>query len=247
MKKILFTTAIISLLFAGCDKDKEDPNDPSTEAVKKLPSKIGSTDYQYDDFNRLVKIGDLEITYNANHNPVRFNNGSASADIKYIDNSVIFSSDYYWLFSNDSLTLDANGQLVRRLREIYGSGYEIWDFTYNSNGNITEITRTYYRNNLTGYDEIVYTYTYTYSNIKSIWRHVNTPDWFFAYLAGELYFPLKKGYMPLQTQYTGFSTTMRKHAYLQDSDGYVIQWDMERTENGNETTEVYTIEYVPAK
>jgi YD repeat-containing protein len=267
MKKLLFTTAIISLLFAGCNKDNngDDPNDPSTERVKKLPSRIIVTNFlhidtinfQYDDQNRLTKITDRwsenTITYNVSGNPINVIWRWLPTGIHYTTplqhrGNQIFTYAYSPVGRyDDTLTIDANGRLEKSSTRTY---------IYSSNGNLT---------NIISFGNDTVKFEYANSNARSIWRHINTPDWFLTYFLSDYgritdiilsFVPaIKIGFMPTQKKplYNLLHDNLVKYEYGFDSDGYVRQidqiesWiDWSGTEHTSITV-VYTIEYIPAR
>ena len=209
MRKILFTTAIISLLFASCDKER------SNKEIAKLPSKIASamsvwsfndipenwepnsfdtTIYQYDNLNRLTKIisgnDTIEIIYNRNeNNPIKTMRG------REVEYTFEYSHNQVTIYSNNLsyeheikivLTIDANGRITKEQRyNWYNDHYfsPIIKYSYNSNGNLIGLVPE------GGFYEE--THSFIYSNILSIWRDANVPDWFmYWYGIGS-----KKGYM----------------------------------------------------
>jgi len=282
MKKLLFLTAIISLLFVGCNNDNEndDPNDPSTETVRLLPSRmvkmlgqerVTEIHLEYDNFNRLVRIaevgeGAFEVAYNQDHTPATIKLGGATmATFQYYGNLVLVRSrieDYhYW--NIDTLTINTNGQLIRRRSSTFIDwseltpfrGYQFeCNFFYNAWGNVGRIEHSF-----VGFSSG--STNFGYSDIKSIFRHVNIPDWFLFYLNfyilnsarfsersiinNSFYldgFFNRTGYMisSINGDYVRFS-------YELDSDGYVIRMNREWRDNNRRNNDNWRIEYIPAK
>ena len=273
MKKILITTAIISLLFAGCNKEKD--------KVMKLPSKRTATTltssrhhplddtihFRYDDLNRLVSInnrhGSITITYNADHTPRRVVAGNWSYSgapnetifFQYDNNLVI--TTFCWTSCILTLTLNVDKQLMKWTVDCPEGDKFMKDFTYNSNGNIIKRKTWNSRDTIT---------TATYSDVKSIWRYVNIPDWFLFFFSNRYFFVFcvgddswsywgftKKGYMPSELESTPnyFPGRNRsKFAYELDADGYVRRMNSEHinTIYTNEKSVIEaTFEYVLAK
>ena len=265
MKKLLFTTAIISLLFAGCNKDNDpidEQDDPPTEQVKKLPSRmtlLSHADYyedndtttffiilEYDDSNRLVKqstlgrpngdIG-LEIWYNADNTPS-----------KMIEN---------WVDGTENQSLKTEFQYV---------GNSIFSITIRQgfcndttilklNGDqIVETVRcgrkevySYNSNgNVSQINSMDFEYSnimnFEYSNIKSIFRHTNTPDWFFLLMEERLGPFSKNGYMVSKMIWSNGHTN--SFVYKTNSDGYVAEMKIFENER---LVQTIGIEYIPAK
>ena len=268
MKKILFTTAIIGLLFAGCDKD---PNDPNGDEVKKLPSKMRwdyvgyeeihgyqfqplNWQFEYDDQNRLVMYdhafgegpySKTAIIYDEDGNPIRIGAGVEGSTFQYGDNQVLVSSDDGYYVEKDTLTINANGQLVSWSSN-YNYHHRTRNFTYNSNGNVIGIHEN-------REEEEDYIETFTYSDVRAIWRYVNVPDWFWMYAfvssSYNLFVGGTKGYMVSSAASGG------RCSYRLDADGYVRQVDVIGERRNNSTGEleatgsvlVVTFEYIPAK
>jgi len=257
MKKLLFTTAIVSLLFAGCDKNNngDDPNDPSTETVKLLPSKIingrDTTGFEYDGQNRLIRIvGMLQwssvtptvIMYDANNNPT--NVGGRS--FRYVGNQIFDTRlDGYSRERVDTLTINANGRL-EKIKEFV----TIKTFTYDSRGSLTKIVREH------DYGDEIYRDTIEFehanSNARSIWRHVNVPDWFVVYVLSDLsnfhhrtlsVTTTKNGLMPTLEQRFSWENEIR-FDYGIYPNGYISHITVA---SGSESPRIYAIEWIPAK
>jgi len=233
MKKFLtiVTTALIAIAVVSCNSEEK----PNNEEVRKLPSRTVEhlfdgelkieIEYFYDVRRRLIKIdrrqGEVvHITYNSDDLPIRVErHNDWRTDIVYQDNgkTIILSSvslflnpGYLW---TDTLWLNDKGQLIRFKRS---KGLNIDKvFSYDSNGNIATVT------GWIGYAE--------YSDIPSIWRHANIPDWFFYWLWYPNMFvmqPQRSGYM-----FSGFYYTL-------NADNYVTEI---KTKDGNIFLE---IEYI---
>ena len=263
MKKILFATAIIGLLFAGCDKDPNNGGDPETEAVRKLPSKmildnvLEVNSFEYDERNRLIRKIEpgsglsMTISYDVNDNPVRigygWNSESGTRTFQYSGNQIfVLRSDDYGS-RRDTLTIDVNGQLVELKWEQHGREImerrETQSFKYDSRGNLTDIVWISY-DTFTD-DTTTRKYTITHSEVKSLWRHINMPDWFWYYsffYGFDIFLGCKTGYMPSQIDFREYGAY--KYAYGLDADGYVRQMDMMAS---GSVFMVLTFEYIPAK
>jgi len=302
MKKLLFLTAIVSLLFVGCNNDNEnyDPNDPSRETVRKLPSRIVSDwgdsrndtiNFEYDDLNRLVRVTKTlwsrssspptftyTFTHNVNDEPIGFsvrNNGSSTGgSLLHSENQVVFEWTAY-----DTLILGANGRLERIVSRQWGGSKYTYNYTYNSDGNLTRVQRErkiwYAVGDGWGVKIIQDTTELEYANssARSIWRHVNMPNWFVTYFISDvglrhssswsifhwdLIATTRIGLMPTQKNIlerercwnTGemiVSNRTHTFAYAFDADGYVRQIDAIRELEGWTETRVFIIEYIPAR
>ena len=268
MKKLFFLTAIVSLLLVGCNNDNGDydPNDPSRETVRLLPSRIsfdggGGIDLQYDDLNRLVRLvswGDTTvITYDANNNPVRMEGNNVAVTFLYEGKQVFIAGQRWSSLISDTLTLNANGQVVKRVSWSYNT-WDGWrrssqeEFFYNLTGNVVRIMENNYHQIL-----------YSYSNVRSVFRHVNAPDWFiFSVISLEIRYP-SDDCVPCQTFYhsrIGYMMSSIREQYRNegvlnyelDANGYVVratlEWE-ERLVGGGTRTErkSWSYEYVLAR
>ena len=193
MKQLLLATAIASLLFVGCDKDN-DPNDeqnPETEEVKKLLSRtvfkeVGATrsweiQFVYDSLNRLIRTihiskYDLEIythtiefMYNADDSPAKVKfSWEQEITFLYNNNQILVINAQ----TTDTLTKNADGQLVE-LRSC--DDYRVL-WIYDVNGNLTDVTFPNSESN---------SYNYTYTDVKSVMRHINASAWFYSLFVAE--------------------------------------------------------------
>jgi len=165
MKKLLFLTAIVSLLFVGCNNDNDngyynngnnDPSDP-LENVRLLPSRIeinwggpellAVTDFVYDELNRLVRITTTHHFWGTSSPPyitidtiIYDANGNpiqfGDIHIRYNGNQIYIDTDRWG--GIDTLIVDDNG----RLEKILGRSLFNWErriFTYNFDGSIAKI------------------------------------------------------------------------------------------------------------
>jgi len=254
MKKLLFLTATVSLLFVGCNNDNEnyDPNDPSRETVRLLPLLItipARTDtlyhFRYDEFNRLVEISGAVrsiITYNVNDNPITMTNWWGVSEFRY-DGNLIFITHKDLVdgvvTGIDTLTIGVGGRL-----ESFRSRWGYRTFFYNSNGDLIRIkgiSNTVYNGELPIRD----TFDIIPSDVRSILRHVNAPKWFATMMMPEMF--SDKRNMPARITCTRRGE-IHRFSYRLDADGYVRQMDwMERNWNGEWSTTVISVEYIPAR
>ena len=244
MKKILFTTAILSLLFTACSRHE----------VKLLPSEItyeqSSIHFEYDNENRFIKWsrnddrGGAAISYCADGNPLRVGGNWGVTFAFESDHRVVVSWDHHE--DTDVLTIDADGQLVR----LVSRNKEI-DYTYDADGNITGIVYVW-RDETEAYKEEVFI---TYSPVKSIWRHVNAPDWFLLYFADMFPFFSKMCHMPAQRTVVKNGVEQQRSTFTHelDANGYVRQKHRECEEKDSNgqwqpaAGRVVTVDYVSAR
>jgi len=255
MRKLFFLTAIVSLLFAGCNNDNEnyDPNDPSTERAKLLPSKIvipqwvGTAHFRYDELNRLTKFlggGDTAtVIYNVNDNPITMTDRWRVSEFRY-DGNLIFIThrdlDDGIVTGIDTLTIGVGGRL-----ESIRSGWWYRTFVYNSNGDLIRI-KGILSNNDDDMVQISDTFDIIPSDVRSILRHVNAPRWFPTMMSGISMFSDKRN-MPAQIICTRRGE-IHRFSYRLDADGYVRQMDwIMRNWYGEWETTVFTVEYIPAR
>jgi len=261
MKKLLFLTAIVSLLFVGCNNDNEnyDPNDPSRETVRLLPLRIWYGDsgitFEHDEFNRLIRMFDSgsdsnrnTIAYNAQHNPVvlRQVHRNFTGEIyetvttfQYHNNQVLIArnngSTQY-----DTLTINANGSL-----EEMRSHNLVERYFYNTAGDlilIERITRRWDGSTTTNFIHI------DYSDVKSIFRHQNAPNWFRVWFWRndiELFVGLY--HMPSSIRGLSDGDGNMSFSYELDADGYVRQMHIVNEEQWGTSSVTAIIEYVPAR
>jgi hypothetical protein len=252
MKKILFTTAIISLLFAGCNKDKK----PNGHEVKKLPSKMvnnysvvskegnsihtwsgrDTMIFEYDNINRLVNFREnnynTEITYNVHNNPVRiianeYNIYDNSTSFHYNGNQIVaIKTHIYSSGYRDTINIDTLTVNEHGQLVEMVSKYDYIDFTYNSDGDIIKYVITgEIQIDKDGVERTERIYTLNYSNAKSIWRHVNMPSWFNTYL----FFWIELGIFGSKYMFSEYNGTRGVERVLVanglDTDDYVRQTD----------------------
>jgi len=243
MKKLLYSIAIfgaMTIAITSCGKKEEEEKPQSGD---KLPSKAtyvwtgeGETStwirmFEYDSQNRLTKITSGSGN---NMDTIWFEYGSGNTlnkqrwseedggvrEFRYSGDSVIITrignDDDSW---SEVIIINSNKQLVR---DAGGSTFE-----YNANGNVTKIDRKE--------DGVL---NFSYSNAKSIFRHVNTQCWFMSWVFDAVY--QSTGFMPSSHSWEG-STNTTTHTYTLDGE-YVKT----RT-TSNVSTEVATYEYVDAK
>jgi len=261
MKKLLFLTAIVSLLFVGCNNDNYDP---STETVRLLPSRIIATHswgsdtviLEYDGQNRLVRLvgkpssvsssppRPIVIMYDANSNPTN----AGDKTFRHIGNQVVAYGD--------TLTIGANGRLEGRT-----SWAGIETFVYDSRGNLTKILRE-----SESWDGSISRDTtefeYANSNARSIWRHVNVPDWFVVHsLPWFIDWALntdrhasvtmtRNGLMPTQVRQTNWawdsgSYWITRFDYGIYPNGYISHITIGG--DGWGSPDIWTIEWIPAR
>jgi len=224
MKKLLFLTAIVSLLFVGCSNDNGDYNNDNgnynngpSKDVKLLPSRIIVTgvrtdtiDFLYDDLNRLVRMTTTgllyhwggtsprqiidTIIYDANGNPIQF----GDRHIRYNGNQIFV--DNIDGRRGDTLIADDNGRLEKILWP-----FSYWrrtsTFVYSSDGELAKVTHRPRHHNL---PKIELHFRITDSTAKSIWRYLNAPEWFVTYFLSfvpnygfsEYLYVTKRGLMP---------------------------------------------------
>jgi len=223
-------TRIISTECAIPDYNtNQDESNRLISEVKKIPkivtSRGGEFTFHYDNQNRVIKIDYLAftsqssdatytITYNpdgtiASHNYDRHNSTITQYITYEYSNDTIFVN-----FNNfsklDTLIVNNNGQLLKE--HWYKMSYE-----YDSAGNLIKIIA----NNPT---ETLFV-SVTLSNIKSSWRYVNMPEWFYT-VCGNSGFCLgsideaKNGLIPLQSNWDN-GELFRKYTYEIDADGYL--------------------------
>jgi len=232
MKKLFFYFVTIGVLFSACQKDNSKFGyNPEKESVKKLPSKeyggMFSRTFQYDNLNRLIAViaengHRYDIWYNDDHTPSRVrstyghNNTATSIDtLVYKGNQVfIFKPNLNPPYVNDTtiITLNSKGEIVEsKIGAWYFEGHRYHvNFIYNSNGNVSRWINS---------DGEAST-TILYTTIPSMFRHVNTPDWFIFYYyldwSGDFLYS-KKGYMPATGGRWGYDN---RFTYEVDNDGY---------------------------
>jgi len=252
MKKLLFLTAIVSLLFVGCNNDNEnyDPNDPSGETVRLLPLRIWFGDsgitFEHDEFNRWVGSFAFDwdsiiytFTYNVDHNPVVWIRRSEGQEevttFQYHNNQVFIARNNT---QDDTLTINANGSL-----EEMRSHNLVKRYFYNTAGDlilIERITRRWDGSTTTNFIHI------DYSDVKSIFRHQNTPNWFRIWFWGND-LELFGGLYHMPSSIRGHSDWYVSFSYELDADGYVRQMHIVSESQSGTYSETVIIEYVPAR
>jgi hypothetical protein len=198
--KTIFYLITVGIFFCACDKESKPTYNPEKETVKKLPSKMTTTStfgesvltFQYDDLNRLVKIetftsfyipphtvtsfNSLEISYHDNHTPAIIK-GESSMTSPPNDKEESWEDTVF--YKNDEIIAGSRWIRINSKGEILQDNQ--MSYTYNSNGNISRINS---RHTATGNTPIL-TFNLAYTSVPSVFRHVNTPDWFiFSWLNG---------------------------------------------------------------
>ncbi len=206
MKKVLLSLAAFSIVCVGCNKDDDKTTD-------KLPSKmtysitypdeaeepnIWFIAFEYDGQNRMTKIsysdgGYDEISYNSDNTISKifefdgYDTAYCQTECTYNGNSMVIKrTNWYhqgdsvsWRNDRDTLTL-SDGRVTKQV-----DGERTQTFTYNANGNVTR------------YEYAYGTYSggtdFEYTDIKSIFRNVNMPDWLLRWEVDDNY--SKSGYM----------------------------------------------------
>ncbi len=243
MKKILFPLVAISMLSIACKKDNQ--NDEA-----KLPSKIMShlergdetitstMTFEYDGQNRLTKVVSDDKTelyeYNADHSLAKrinvYERRNDTTLYSYSGNTVLVK---HYLDNTDTLTI-VDGLLIRK-----ATGFEQITYTYNSSNNVER--KESILNKETNYINI-----YTYSNVKAIFRHSNTPDWVFVLYHTDF---SKNGYMPKTNTYKYSEQedgTTTPYEYVV-SNGYPTKMTSTSIHGEEEYSMSATIEYIDAK
>ncbi len=268
MNKILYFSLTIAALalFSACEKDKF-KLDVENESVKKLPENIYQNGdiaqtFKYDDLNRLIRVNRpsigntwYEFSYNEANAPIRILSAFGTDTLVYRGNQVfIFRPNLNPPYVNDTtiVTLNATGE-IEQLKYNgwqYAAPY-FMNLTYNSNGNVSTIT---YLPSSSGRP---ITTNFQYSTVPSIFRHVNTPDWFFI-LYSDLIFSNynfgfycnKKGYMfssTYQIENGEIVNTSYYYTYEVDSDGLGYAWKINQRSLDGEMMYPKNIQYIFAK
>ena len=194
MRKI-FVFIIISVFYA-CDK-KESHLDTHNNVV--LPHEapglitypdgssflfgIGELKYHYDEKSRLDKVvhkdGLIErVTYLENNKPHKLGNKTFT----YLKDTVFVDSDQYR--GTDTLIISSHNKLLKFINKKTDINYKNnYTYIYNDDGCLVELK---YHND--------YSLKIEYSNIPSIWKNVDLPEWFIIYQFGNL--ANKNGFMP---------------------------------------------------
>ncbi len=267
MNKILYFSLTIAALalFSACEKDKF-KLDVENESVKKLPESIyrnGNLEcgFQYDNLNRLTTITydrnssyySVRISYNERNAPISVRRSydpysSYNDTIVYKDNQVFIMSQYYYgSYDTAIITLNSAEEMGQARYSNYLSDYT---YTYNSNGNLSTIT---YRSSSMGSSSAI---NIQYSTAPSIFRHVNTPDWFFIYYSNLIFrnynsfYWNKKGYMfgsTYRLEYGEMINSSYYHTYETDSDGYGYVREINPIDYSGEKISPWTVQYIFAK
>ena len=246
MKKLLLSLAMFGFLFAACNKNNNE--------TKKLPSKITNTwlseggtpnswfqVFEYDNQNRITKIiswdgrsweDTMRFTYGTGNMPIKMvANGRDGEYVGQRENTferrgnlILITRESEDRRSVDTVELNANNQIVRWLLDGEGGA----NVEYNANGNINKLTWS------GGSVREIF-----YSNVKSIFRYANVPDWFMFWVF-ELEYPAQ-GYMP--TEIHGSNGLIGSWAYTLNGD-----WVATRTATWEgESPTTSTFEYINAK
>ena len=240
MKKILFLTAMVSLLFAACNNEPE----PPTEEVKKLPSKEIHpysqdreiiNEYYYDELNRLICItrrsDTIDISYNADGTPEKCmfrRNSQLNALFQYSGNQVSINGIPAILLNDKEQAIEIKYSTV--IVDTNETEY----CTYDENGSWI---RSEYSNHWT---------SATPSEVPGIYRYVNTPEWLLLYLLQYISCPYKVGYLP--EEWIDSRGNTGKSFFELDADGYPVKIEeFVREANDRTYTGKYTFEYTPAK
>jgi hypothetical protein len=164
------------------------------------------------------------ISYNTDNTPSKiayYNRDGIlqnEATFQYVGNQVLVLREQAERTDTVNTLILDNGLVTK----VYRSGDGDLVITYNSNGNVTGITSGEWGT------------TATYSDVKSIFRHVGSPDWFITWFLDFEY--SKNGYM-----LSGWGSTT--FTYTTCSDGYALT----RTTNQvGEDSYTITYEYINA-
>jgi len=235
---LFFVLALLvsSFMFNSCqkDKDKDEPNKPISEVKKKPKTAIFSENknvYHYDNQNRLIGI---ETVYDNSSYPnhistITYNPDGTIASygtMLYQYNKDTIFRYYADSEHRDTLLINDKGQLLREFGSTSDRTYE-----YNSAGDIIKI--------LSPFQDMLIV---TQSNIKSNWRHVNIPNWFYTSFHSGLVNPYetKNGLKPLQVNWSD-GRLFRKYTYEVDVNDYVKKIIQE---GGNGSIFSWELEYV---
>jgi len=264
MRKLLtiLITTVIAIAFVSCKARVKN------EEVKKLPSRIvfcfddensiwGFGEFFYDEQNRLIKViqmgrrclcyncdavnppdDTLNIIYNSDGLLVKLTEGLYNFEITYLDNGkkIIVSCDDKNYWSNDTFWLNNKGQVIKSSD---GLGH-IWEHTYNSKGNISKQRQygLWWEDNYGQRHDYEFINKVTYSRIRPVFRHVNTPEWFLFWLfefwlsENLTIHPFQKnGYLPFEKKYFDADGKYKssKFTYELDTDNYVIKMKIKDT------------------
>ena len=231
MKKLLtiVTTALIAISIVSCDRNDDKPNNEEIqEEIRKLPSKMiherthgmffDSHEYFYDEQNRIIRIErnhnasggittqERHFTYNSEGLLVNIYDLVNNFPVTHLENGrkVIVRQDTFWL--------NERGLIVRLDRQPPSGEREVREFIrdtdgrfLNSDGNFVNFAGT----------------KITFSNIPTMWRHVNMPEWLYYWL-GLSGFPFsifpKIGYL-----HQLFIATDNQFVFEVDANNYVTR------------------------
>jgi hypothetical protein len=185
-----------------------------------VSSGVSETEFWYDNLNRWEFVD-----YNPDGTIAYF----SGFTFQYVGNMVIAKVDN----RTDTLFLNDKGQVIKT--------NDGWSFTYNSNGNLEKRLYT----DVNGITTTMFIHSYT--DIPTIFRHVNMPEWFWM-LFTDMTIMYNKGYMTEQIVFgdenisgQGAGTFTYEEV---DDKGYVIK--MKFDEGGGNYT-ILTFEYINAK
>jgi len=247
MKKIVFIAMLCNLLFVACKKE----NETTTHQVPARKIENGRlTIFQYDNQNRLIREifvwgaedrDTIEYVYNPDGTPKKILRlGKLDGDVEFIysGNHTILKISSRWNWAQDLMAYDTAKFMLNPNGEIVNM--EAWgvlaSFTYNSNGNITAVDYGSERADM------------LYSDVPSIWRHVNVPNWFFAVVWGDFWVS-KTGYM-LRKKTKSWDCVDSDNEvveYIYEGNDYVSRVTRRTASFGNTKTEIMLFEYVLAK
>jgi len=259
MKKFLTKLIIvaIAITFVSCNRGEKVKKLPSKIIYHDFVDSAVIWDWSeffYDEQNRLIRVikmgkmyesvswefgtrdtiyphdDTLNIIYNSVGLPVKLVFGSYDYEIAYLNNGkkIVILDDNTTRFNFDTIWLNDKGQVIKS----YDNVGHLWEHTYNSKGNIS-VQRHYgqYEDYEDGqYYDYEFINKVTHSRIRSVFRHVNTPDWFMFWLSklwlnnSDYFHPFeKKGYLPLEKKYFDKDGKHRsaRFIYELDTDNYV--------------------------
>ncbi|MDR2907456.1 MAG: hypothetical protein LBU91_05660 [Bacteroidales bacterium] len=255
MKKLFFYLVTMGTLFSACKKDSKFSYEPKKETVKKLPSKemyngrVLRT-FDYDELNRLIRVDEpgignswYNISYNNENAPIGLTSYFGTDTIVYQgDKVLIFNPNLAPPYLNDTtiITLNSKGEITLMRINGWQTSYpdKGTEYTYNSNGNLSRIFSREYNESI----------TIMYSSVLSIFRHVNTPDWFILSWnrISDNYSYSQRGYMPAIILAPNPNFNNMYYTYELDSEGYgYVAKKILKDENGKELS-FLTYEYIPA-
>ncbi|MCL2027762.1 MAG: hypothetical protein FWG79_04650 [Bacteroidales bacterium] len=243
MKKLFLPLAVLAMLFGACNKDK---NGETNKLLSKIthPRIDGDGNpqnsiqaFEYDGQNRMTKSSwispsgereDFVFSYSGNSNaPTKYvftEYSSTGAVLNSSENLMEYSGNQVFrVLERDGgrdtvsfLTIDANGRVTKNTWGEESSSFSEESFSYNADGNMTKII---YISTYDGEEDYRSETNFTYSTVKSVFRHVNVPDWLIWFHLGWDF--SKSGYMVSQIQRVG-SSNYDNFVYTTDADGYVL-------------------------